>query len=89
MQETYPHIKYFSVLAYLLHKKDEYTDYSKTIYPEKIETVPKKIAIIKRNEWMIEQSDTVICYVKNHFSNAYRFFEFAEKKNKKIINLAK
>jgi len=42
LQKNHPDINYFSILAYLPQKNDEYTDYSKTIYPSGIESVPKK-----------------------------------------------
>ena len=47
----YPHISYNIVLAYLPVNKDNYsTDYSKnTLYPEGLESVHPKYAIVKRN----------------------------------------
>ena len=57
------------------------------IYPE-IEKVPKRIAIIRRNEWMIEKADVVIAYVKYSFGGARMSYDYAFRKNKKIINLA-
>lgn len=79
-------IKFNVVLAYIPEpgKKPEY-EY--TIYPEGLETVPKKFAINKRNEWMIDNSDYVVCYVTNTFSNAHKFRDYAIRKNKKIIDI--
>ena len=57
------------------------------IYPE-LEKVPKKLAIIKRNEWMVEKADVVIAYVKYSFGGARTAYDYAVRKNKKIINLA-
>lgn len=57
------------------------------IYPE-IEKVPKRLAIIRRNEWMIEKADVVIAYVKYSFGGARMSYDYAFRKNKKIINLA-
>ena len=37
--------------------------YDDVIFPP-IESVPRKFAILKRNEWMVEQADLVIAYVK-------------------------
>lgn len=56
-------------------------------YPP-IENVPKRLAIIKRNEWMIDKSDVLVAYVINHFGGAVKTLEYAKRKNKKIINLA-
>ncbi|MBR2870329.1 MAG: hypothetical protein IKB98_02990 [Clostridia bacterium] len=57
------------------------------IFPE-LENVPKKFAIIKRNEWMVKQADLVIAYVRHSWGGARRTFEFAKRLQKKIINLA-
>ncbi len=85
---SHPHIEYAVVLAYLPCKKDDYQDYSDTIYPDGLEKVPRRFAICKRNEWMINRSDIVITYVTDSFGGAYTFKQLAEKKGKVIINIA-
>ena len=60
--------------------------YDGSIYPP-IENAPKKYAILKRNEWMISNSDLVIAYVKRNCGGAYRSLEIARRKGKKIINI--
>ena len=57
------------------------------IYPE-LEKVPKKFAILKRNEWMIKRADVAIAYVKLSWGGAWNSLEYAKKLKKKIINLA-
>ncbi len=86
----YPHISYYIVLAYLPTAKDNYYfDYSdNTLYPEGLESVPAKYAIVKRNQWMIEKSDYVVVYVNQSFSNAAKFKALSEKKGKIVINIA-
>lgn len=61
--------------------------YDSIIYPP-LENVPPRFAIIKRNRWMIENCDLVIVYIERTFGGAYKSFEYALKKGKKIINLA-
>ncbi len=83
-----PEIKYNKVLAYLpTHKVDE-EDYSNTIYPDGLEKIPPKFAIKKRNEYMIENSDFVVCYVTQNITNAVAFLKFAKRKGKIVINIA-
>lgn len=85
----YPHIKYFIVLAYL-PKQNDYLDteyYAKTIYPDGLESVPPKFAIIKRNHWMINKSDYVVTHVNHNLSNASKFKDLAERKGKIVINI--
>ena len=85
----FPHISYYVVLAYLPMEKNKYCiDCTEnTIYPDGLESVPKKYAIVKRNKWMIEKSDYVVVYVKHSFSNAEKFRLLSEKKNRIVINI--
>lgn len=78
-------IKSYIVLAYLPKKQINYK--LETLYPEKIELVPKQFAISYRNKWMIEKSDYVITFVTHTFGGAYKAKMQAEKKGKNIINL--
>ena len=47
-----------------------------------------KLAITKRNEWMAEQADLILCYIERESGEAYKAVKFAEKLGKEIINLA-
>lgn len=40
----------------------ETDDYDRTFYPEGMEMVPKPYAIVKANEYMIRNSEYLICY---------------------------
>ena len=81
------HITYNVVLAYLPTEKNKYDDLTHTIYPEGLETVPKRFAISWRNKWMIQQSDVVVTYVTHNFGGAAQFKAMAERLNKYVINL--
>ena len=83
-------VDYSVVLAYIPGQKYEFDlpdQYADTIYPDGLENVPQRFAICKRNDWMIDNSDTVICYVVNHFGGAYTYTEKARRKGKRIINI--
>lgn len=80
---VYP-IRYYIVLAYLPKEKTD----SSTLFPEGIETVPKRFAINFRNKFMVEQSDIVVAYITHSFGGAAKFVEMAVKKKKTVINLA-
>ena len=60
--------------------------YDSTLYPP-LENVPYKFAISKRNEWMINESDLIIAFVKRNHGGAYKSLAYAKRKKKKIINL--
>ena len=47
-----------------------------------------KLAIPKRNEWMVEQADLVICYIEREIGGAYKAVQYADKLGKEVINLA-
>ena len=47
-----------------------------------------KLAITKRNEWMAEQADLVLCYIERESGGAYKAFQYAQKMGKKVINFA-
>ena len=90
VKRIYPHITYFVVLAYMPGVRNvvDMTDYSDTIYPDGLENTPPKFAVVKRNRWLVEHSDTVITYVDHTSGGAAQFKELAEKKGKWVINLA-
>ena len=88
-KKIYPEVEYAVVLAYMPCEKERlvYDDYMETIYPEGLESTPKKFAIHKRNMWMINEADYVVTYVRYISGGAGQFKEIAEKKGKIVINL--
>ncbi|MBR2867917.1 MAG: hypothetical protein IKB88_02470 [Clostridia bacterium] len=46
-----------------------------------------KFAIVARNRDMIDRSDMVVVYVKNESGGAFQALKYAEKNQKRIINL--
>ncbi len=92
LREKYPFIKSYWVLSYMPKEKDEYTEriskiFDDTVYPD-IENVPQRFAILKRNEWMINNSDFLIAYV-HRLGGAHKTLEYAQKKKHiKVINIA-
>ena len=86
LSHTYP-ITYNVVLAYLPTKKSEYDDYTNTILPEGIETIPKRFAISYRNKWMVKQSDVVVTYVTHSFGGAAQFKALAQRQGKTVVEL--
>ena len=88
LSKTYM-ITYHVVLAYMPEKQREFDtiDYTETILPDGIETVPKRFAIDYRNKWMIKQSDYVVTYVTNTIaSGAAKYKKLAEQKGKIIMS---
>lgn len=60
-----------------------------TYYPEGMESVPRKFAIVRANRCMADQCDCLIAYVRHPASNAREILERARKKgNVYVENLA-
>ena len=81
---------YNVVLAYMPGTTEEYAyaEPMETMFPEGLESVPKRFAISWRNDWMLKNSDCVIAYVKHNFGGSGKFVEKAEHQGKRVINLA-
>ena len=63
--------------------------YDNVMIPECIYGTHPKGAIAKRNKWMVEHSELVICYVEREEGGAYTAMRYAKRIGKKVINLAK
>ena len=61
--------------------------YDDVIFPP-LESVPRKFAILKRNEWMVDSADLVIAYVKYSWGGAAKTLEYAKRKKVSIVNVA-
>ena len=76
------------VLPYKVSDIEYYEKYYDSIViPESLFGAHPKSAITLKNRQMIEQSDLVIVYVKHNKGGAYTAMKYAEKLNKKVINL--
>ena len=86
LKKDFPYIQLNIVLAYLPTGKQK-SDLQDTLYPERLEFVPPKFAIIRRNIWMAEHSDYAIVNVHAN-GGAARAAEYADKIGVKIINIS-
>ena len=61
-------------------------------YPEEVENVPKRYAIVRANRAMVDASDWLVAYVNHGASNACKLLEYARHRQEKglirIENLA-
>ena len=78
------------VLPYSLSELEFYENYyDNVIIPESLGGAHYKSAIALRNRWMVENSDLIIVYIEREQGGAYATMKYAEKLNKKIINIAR
>ena len=89
LKAKYPHIRYTVVIAYMPdeHIKEVYGE--DTLFPDGMESVSKKFAISKRNDWMIQQSGFVVCYVHKITGGAAKFREKCVRKKLQVIDIFK
>lgn len=59
-----------------------------TFYPPGMESVPRQLAIIRANRYMIDHCDYLIAYVWHAASNTRELLEYAEKRVIAFENLA-
>ena len=86
LEKSY-NIKFYVVLAYLdKQKSTEYYSAANCVFPDVLENTPLRYAIVKRNIYMIEKSNYMICYINHTFSNTYTFVKKAKSKKLQIIN---
>lgn len=84
--DDFPNISFFVVLAYRPTKAE--FPWEVTIFPEMVASAHPKYAIMKRNQWMLDNSDLVVSYVCRSFGGAARYKAAAQKKGKRIIELS-
>ena len=90
LKSNYNNFQVYFISPYIndSYLKTKFNDnlYDDCIFPP-LENTPKKFAIIKRNFWMVDKSDLIICYVHYSFGGAKTAIDYAIKKNAKIINI--
>lgn len=80
-----PELESILVIPYLDRKYD--CDlYDRTLYPG-LEHVPRRYAISKRNEYMVDVSDVLLAYVTHDWGGAARTVEYARQKKKRVVML--
>lgn len=85
LKKKYTGIRSHLILSYIPGEKKEsdkefYSNFDNIIYPG-LERIPPRYAILKRNEWMIDNSDFLIAYVGHNWGGAYKTLQYAKKKN--------
>lgn len=71
---------------YLLYKT-EIVPFDEVLYPP-LESVPKRLSILKRNEYVVEKSDYIVFFVDHDFGGVAQAMNIAKRKGKSFINLA-
>lgn len=81
----YPHISLYLMLAYFPKpgQKPDLGKYDGFLYPEGMETVPGKFAILRLNQITVTMADYLIAYVDHDWGGAAKAFEYARRREQK------
>ena len=86
VKKRYPGVESVLVLPYL--ERDAGSSvYDRTTYPP-LENVPKRYAIPRRNEWMVDNAEAVIANVGHGWGGAAKMLEYAIRKKKMVLNFS-
>ncbi len=83
--KKYKTVRSILVLAYM-DQNYEPAYYHETEYPP-LERVPKRCAIVRRNEWMVDCADCVVAYVRHNFGGAAGMLTYAVRRKKQIVSI--
>ena len=91
-KQNHPEITLMLVLPY--HPAERPVEiphgFDGTYYPEGMEKVPRRFAIVKANEIMVNTSDWLIAYVRHGASNSRKILEYAQHRgNIQIVRIGK
>ena len=85
LKEKYPYITLTLLLPYHPAVKAVTLPkgFDQTFYPENMEKVPKRYAIVKANQAMVDYCDYLVAYLRYPGTNTGKLVEFAKKKESK------
>lgn len=89
VRKQYPQITLLLLIPYHPAERPMKTleGYNGTFYPPDQERVPRKLAIVRANRYMIDHVDYLIAYAWHPGSNARALLEYAQKREEKKLIL--
>ena len=83
LKKQYTNIKLYLLAPYEKKKKtDVPIDFDGTFFPEGLEKVPLRYAIVQANKYMVQHSNYLITYC-HHVGNTRNIVEYAQRREKK------
>jgi uncharacterized phage-like protein YoqJ len=89
IKKTFPNVKLILVRPYLTNDLNRNRDYYNSVYdeiiiPSSLAEIHYRAAIPKRNQWMVDESQYVITFLRNNFGGAYEAYSM-QKSNTKAL----
>lgn len=84
LKEKYPHIILTLLLPYHPSVKTVTLPkgFDQTLYPDNMEKVPKRYAIVRANQSMVNYCDCLVAYLRYPGTNTAKLVEYAQKRRK-------
>ena len=84
-KQKYPDITLMLVLPYHPAERSVPTPngFDGTYHPEGLESTPRRYAIVRTNQIMVDNSDWLVCYVRHGASNSRNLLEYARRREDK------
>lgn len=92
-KQKYPDITLMLVLPYHPAERTVPTPdgFDGTYHPEGLENTPRRYAIVRTNQIMVDTSNWLVCYVQHGASNSRNLLEYAQRREEKgliqVINI--
>lgn len=83
----YAHIEAVAVLAYPPQAGKEGPLLAQTLLPAEAVVGPPRFAILRRNKWMLQNCDAVVCYVRHSFGGAAAMKRAALAAGKRVFEI--
>ena len=87
VKQKYPDITLMLVLPY--HPAERPTEapagFDGTYHPEGLENTPRRYAIVRTNQIMVDTCDWLVCYVCHGASNSRNLLEYARRREEKSL----
>ena len=94
LKENYPKVELTLVIPYLTRDIDNckeryYKNFDNILIANLPEKTPQKLKILKCNEYMVDTTDFLICYIEHNWGGASKTMEYAKKnRHIKLFNIA-
>lgn len=83
VKKRHTDIELYSLVPYAFNQQTETPkDFNGTFYPEGLEKVPMRYAIVQANKYMVQHSDYLIAYCHG-VGNSRKLTEYAQRREKK------
>jgi uncharacterized phage-like protein YoqJ len=92
IKKTFPNVKLILVRPYLTNDLNRNRNYYNSVYdeiiiPSSLAEIHYRAAIPKRNQWMVDESQYVITFLRNNFGGAYEAVQYAKRQYKSIVKI--